>query len=116
MIGIILIAIVMTVMMYLHLFSSCDIIRFHAFSSGVRGPKEDWASWMWGLHHLRSHLSVLNWAEGSGNFNSPQFLRKAYVTVQTMVHDRSLYDPVRNAWTAAPWSSDSIEKVLRMAT
>ena len=78
----------------------------------------------------RTRISMAYFFELQGDFESPEFLRssKAYVTVtgprsfywfcscewqtpsllvesevQTMVHDRFLYEPVRHTWTAEPW-------------
>eukprot|EP00913_Durusdinium_trenchii_P026646 g25002.t1 len=79
------------------------------FHEGVRGPNEnDWAVWILSLHNLQHQLSTLPWAQGSGEFDSPEFRRSsnAFVTVQTMIHDRKLYDPVRNTYTAVAYLND----------
>ena len=80
------------------------------FHEGVSGPQDehDWGAWIFCLHNLQQQLSKLHWATGSGAFNSPEFARssKAYVTVQTMVHDRFLYEPVRHVWTATGYLKD----------
>lgn len=80
------------------------------FHEGVSGPEnqDDWGAWILSLHNLQQKLSALHWARDSGDFESPEFLRSsaAYVTVQTMVHDRFLYEPVRHTWTATGYLKD----------
>ncbi|CAJ1373427.1 unnamed protein product [Effrenium voratum] len=79
------------------------------FHEGISGPGNvtHWSGWILSLHQLRQQLK-LGWSQESGEFSSPEFQRssKAYVTVQTMVHDRNLYDPIRHDWTAAHYLKD----------
>merc|ERR1719162_1545173 len=69
----------------------------------------DWSKWLLTVDKWREHkLKDPNVGSDFSSYESEQFKRSSatYVTVQTMIHDVNLYDPVKNEWTASKYLDD----------
>lgn len=87
-----------------------------ADGQSLAGPARDWPSWVlqlgaWKFMKLSDSKvdgGIAPESKASIYSSSDRVKRSSatYVTVQTMVHDRNLYDPVEHRWTAKKYLDD----------
>lgn len=91
-------------------------LTFHDdHEQGIEPPSNvgDWAQWILTMSKWRDHqLQDQNVGSDFSHYESERTKKSSatYVTVQTMIHDANLYDPVKNEWTASKYLNDLKER------